>query len=526
MSETKVTSESHMPLDDESSLEGVGETTTTTRRRRRWMGWVAGLLVVAGAATGAALTANEAASDSTAVSAVRLNYGEAVITDLVQTESFDGTLGTVEGDPVTTQFSGTVTSAAAAGERVEQGDVLFSIDGEPVVLLYGEAPAYRDLARGVDSMSVPGRLAGTITGIVAPGTAVEQGDVLYRVNGEPVVVLYGEVPAYRALRDAPTNLEGDDVEQLEAALVALGYDGGETVTVDREFTYNTAQMVETWQEDIGADVDGVVDLGEVVFIPGPAQVRSGAAIGEATGTGGPVATLITGEAMTGADVEQLEAALGALGFNPGTADGTFTDETRIAVLEWQAATGLSADGVVDLGEIVFLEGAVRVSDRLASVGARVNAGSPVLAVSSSEKVVRLDLPARNQGIVSVGDEVIIVMPDFSETPGVVASVATTASVDQGNQAVFEVIVELIDPSVADGLDEAPVDVDVISESVENVLAVPVSSLVALTEGGYAVRVDRAGDGPQLVAVDPGFFADGLVEITSSEVQAGDRVVVP
>jgi multidrug efflux pump subunit AcrA (membrane-fusion protein) len=69
-------------------------------------------------------------------------------------------------------------------------------------------------------------------------------------------------------------------------------------------------------------------------------------------------------------------------------------------------------------------------------------------------------------------------------------------------------------------------VDVISESVENVLAVPVSSLVALSEGGYAVRVDDGSGGSRLVAVDPGFFADGLVEITSSQLEAGDRVVVP
>ena len=228
----------------------------------------------------------------------------------------------------------------------------------------------------------------------------------------------------------------------------------------------------------------------------------------------------------GEDVEQLETALASLGFDPGTVDGTFTDETRTAVLAWQAATGLEEDGVVDLGEIVYLESSVRVSDQVTSVGSHVNAGSPVLAVSSSDKVVRVNLPARDQGIVSVGDEVIVVLPDFSETPGVVTSVATTATVDQGNQAVFEVIIELLDPSVAEFLDEAPVEVDVISESVEGVLAVPVSSLVALSEGGYAVRVEANGGDSRLVGVDPGFFADGLVEVTSDGLAAGDRVVVP
>ena len=525
MSDTKITTEPYMPPNEEPPSEDAGSPPAAERRRRRWIWWTLGALIVAAAVVGV-LVASNGGTDASAEPAVALSFGEAVITDLVQIESFDGTLGAVDGDPVSTQFSGTVTAAAAAGDIVEQGDVLFSIDGDPIVLLYGTAPAYRDLAMGVDSLNVSGRLAGTVTEVTEPGTALEQGDVLYRVNGEPVVVLYGDVPAYRTMRDASTNLEGDDVEQLESALVSLGFDPDGVITVDQEFTSSTGQMVEAWQEEIGAEVDGVVEFGEVVFIPGPSQVRTSAAVGDSTGGGAPVATLITGEQMVGIDVQQLETALAALGFDPGVVDDTFNDDTRLAVLQWQAATGLAEDGVVDVGEVLFLDGAVLVSEQLSSSGSRVNSGSPILAVSSSDKVVRIDLPAREQGIVSVGDEVIVVMPDFSESPGVVASVATTASVDQGNQAVFEVIVELLDPSVAEGLDEAPVEVDVISESVENVLAVPVSSLVALSEGGYAVRVDDGSGGSRLVGVDPGFFADGLVEITSSQLKAGDRVVVP
>jgi hypothetical protein len=80
--------------------------------------------------------------------------------------------------------------------------------------------------------------------------------------------------------------------------------------------------------------------------------------------------------------------------------------------------------------------------------------------------------------------------------------------------------------VAAGLDEAPVDVDVISDSVSDVMAVPVSALVALAEGGYAVEVD-AGDGStRLVAVVPGLYAEGLVEVASDGLSPGDRVVVP
>ena len=52
------------------------------------------------------------------------------------------------------------------------------------------------------------------------------------------------------------------------------------------------------------------------------------------------------------------------------------------------------------------------------------------------------------------------------------------------------------------------------------------SLLALVEGGYAVEVDAGGGQTRLVAVEPGFYADGLVEIVEGDLQDGDRVVSP
>jgi multidrug efflux pump subunit AcrA (membrane-fusion protein) len=90
---------------------------------------------------------------------------------------------------------------------------------------------------------------------------------------------------------------------------------------------------------------------------------------------------------------------------------------------------------------------------------------------------------------------------------------------------FEVEIALDDPSVAGGLDEAPVDVRVVSDTAEDVLAVPVTALLALAEGGYAVEVVDADGSTRLVGVEPGFFAEGLVEVTG-DVAEGDLVVVP
>ena len=86
-------------------------------------------------------------------------------------------------------------------------------------------------------------------------------------------------------------------------------------------------------------------------------------------------------------------------------------------------------------------------------------------------------------------------------------------------------IALDDPAAAGDLDEAPVDVRVVTDTAEDVLAVPVTALLALAEGGYAVEVVDADGTTRLVAADPGFFADGLVEI-DADVEPGDLVVVP
>lgn len=497
------------------------------KRTQRWL-WIVGAVVLigGGVAAGALLTSNNGEpADS---GAVVPSFEPVVQTDLIQMDSFDGTLGTESGDPVNSPAQGTVTTTAEVGTMVEQGDVFLTVNNEPVVLLYGELPAYRSLTATEDSLSLSGNLSGVVTDVVASGETVSQGDVLYRVNGEPVVLLYGDIPAYRTMRDLSENMIGADVMQLETALVALGYDPDGLASVDEEFTGYTETMVERWQEDLGVEEDGVVQLGDVIFIPEPADVLNVAVeVGQSVNPGQPIVTVTAGDALQGSDVLQLEEALVAMGYDLATVDGVWDESTKAAVLAWQADAGLETDAVVDLGEVVFLPATVRVNDVLASVGTSVNPGSPVLAISSADQFVTFDLPASDQGLVAVGQEVNIEMPDGTDTPGTVISVASVATAGQGGGgASFEVKIVLDDPTVAAGLDEAPVDVEVVSDSVANVMAIPVSALVALAEGGYAVEVDAGNGATQLVAVDPGFYADGLVEITSSSLKVGDQVVVP
>jgi peptidoglycan hydrolase-like protein with peptidoglycan-binding domain len=132
---------------------------------------------------------------------------------------------------------------------------------------------------------VSGRLAGTVTALPASGATVKRGQALYRVDNTPVVLLYGSLPAYRALS---TGTEGSDVEQFEQNLRAIGYTG---FTVDDEYSSSTAAAVKEWQEDLGLPQTGTVDLGRVYYARGQLRVDTlKAALGDQTGPGTAVLT--------------------------------------------------------------------------------------------------------------------------------------------------------------------------------------------------------------------------------------------
>jgi hypothetical protein len=237
----------------------------------------------------------------------------------------------------------------------------------------------------------------------------------------------------------------------------------------------------------------------------------------------------------GRDVAQLDANLDALGYGHGLAGESFTAATGRAVEALQAARGLAPTGVLPLGSVAFSSGAVRVTSVTPTLGQAVQAG-PVLSVTSTRHQVAIQLDAAQQAQVEVGDDVVVTLPDNSTTPGVVSNVGkvatTPSSSDQGNGGsstpTIEVDVRLLHQSAAGSLDQAPVSVSITTGSVSGVLVVPVNALLALAGGGYAVEVAGAGGVHRLVGVTLGLFddAEGLVQVSGSGLQAGQRVVVP
>ena len=142
------------------------------------------------------------------------------------------------------------------------------------------------------------RRAGTVTRLAAEGSTVRSGHALYAIDNQPVTLFAGTVPAYRRL--APGS-EGPDVRQLEKGLRALGYDG---FTVDEKYTENTAAAVREWQEDIGVDTTGVVELGSVIFGPRAVRIGShGVAVGDPISPGATVMTRTSKRRIVAVDLE-------------------------------------------------------------------------------------------------------------------------------------------------------------------------------------------------------------------------------
>jgi peptidoglycan hydrolase-like protein with peptidoglycan-binding domain len=134
-----------------------------------------------------------------------------------------------------------------------------------------------------DTTTVSARLAGTVTALPAVGATVERGEALYRVDNTPVVLLYGTLPAYRALSPGT---KGDDVKQFEQNLYALGYRG---FTVDSTYSETTADAVKKWQGDLGLPKTGTVELGRVSYAAGAVRVEAQKlAVGDASQPGAEV----------------------------------------------------------------------------------------------------------------------------------------------------------------------------------------------------------------------------------------------
>ena len=116
---------------------------------------------------------------------------------------------------------------------------------------------------------VVNRLKGTYTQLPPVGAVISTGQVLYRVDNQPVVLMSGGTPAWRPFALGMT--DGPDVTELQANLISLGDASGLLSTATGHFDTSTVDAIERWQQGQGQGqgqtVTGQIALGQVVFVP-------------------------------------------------------------------------------------------------------------------------------------------------------------------------------------------------------------------------------------------------------------------
>ena len=184
-------------------------------------------------------------------------------------------------------MSGGKHSTAAA--RAPSTDTVNVEKGElSAMVSQGGTLTYRARSDG-SPYPVINRARGVYTELPESGDRVGCGDVLYRVNDRPVLLLCGTVPAYRALH---VGLKGRDVRQLNRNLRQLGYDADARVHIDAGdsvFSTKTEQALSVLQRKQGAGVTGGLAIDDAVFLPVPVRIAKVAGqVGGSAGPGAPV----------------------------------------------------------------------------------------------------------------------------------------------------------------------------------------------------------------------------------------------
>ena len=175
----------------------------------------------------------------------------------------------------------------------------------------GDSGSYTVVVPGSSggSGSSPGSGASTFTWLPPVGQTIRQGQQIYQVSGTPVVLLYGNVPAYRDLAEGMT---GADVTELNTDLVKLGYTTAAALGPRSGWDYfsgETAYALGLLQAHLGLTQTGTLPLGQAVFLPGAIQVTSlgtGAVPGAPATAGG---TVLTASSLTPVVTIDLDASL-------------------------------------------------------------------------------------------------------------------------------------------------------------------------------------------------------------------------
>ena len=564
--------------------------TNNSEPRRRswiWLGLIA--VVIVAVVLNAVLPLRPNGTPTTASATDPLNFADVVMTDLTQEENFSGKLESIGGTGTLIPASQMVLSFATPGTvadlwvqvglEVQAGDVLAHLDTTSLERVVTQAEI--SLRQAQISLEVALQPP-TEAQIQAAHDAVDQAAAtlhLQQINQESAM---GSTLVIQSLPDAQDNYDArltdyndwlkkyyngeatywyvdqaqQALEDAEAALASIELQVEQTV---QSANNNLAQAVDQYNQAqtglagllAGADVFNIESLELQVQAAEIDLEEAQGALADATLVA-PFDGVVTAiAAVVGQTIGSSTAAITLADLSQPTLE-VFLDETnldRIAVGSEVDVRFSALPTKQFTGTVARIDPQLTQSGNLSTMRAQVQlAGNQdqnmpagltaaVNMVGLSSRIVRVFVSLDDEGLLAVGDPVTVELSDFSEIPGTVVFVPQTPTASAYGPATFQVLVELgdvsgvDDPTVAATLaelpDETSVEVIFSSDAVTDVMAIPVSALVALLEGGYAVEVDTGSGGPTLVAVEVGFYgSNNMIAVTSDDLQPGDRVVVP
>ncbi len=374
------------------------------------------------------------------------------------------------------------------------------------------------------------RLSGTFTWLPAVGAAIDRGGTLWRVNNEPVALMYGSVPAYRTLKEGVS--DGPDVTELNENLIDLGYDPYGAIADEEDFDEATAAAVRRWQHAEGLPETGVVELGRIVFAPGARRVT---AVKVALGQDPPGSAGAKEPAGEGQGSKEPSSE------NPSSKEPASKKPSPKEPASKKEEPGSKKEPASKKPAAKEEPSSKDPSSKepgASETGA--GAGTVVLSTTSTQQLVQLKVKAEQQTLAGVGQSAPVTLPGGDVVRGriiEVGSVASSAAGEgekekgggggggekggEGESATIPVTLALEHPVAH--LDEAPVSVELVKSIRRDVLAVAATALTATAGGGYAIETLQE-DHRVALSVTPGMFANGYVQIEGPGLREGLTVI--
>jgi hypothetical protein len=406
-----------------------------------------------------------------------------------------------------------------------------------------------------ESETVYDRLSGTITSLPSVGQVIRPGQALYKVDDKPVVLFDGSTPAYRDLASGVS--DGPDVYELNRDLVRLGFDPEHLIIVDDVWQSATTDAVDLWQESLGETDTGVITLGQIVFLPSAQRITAvdtvlgstGQSAGTGSGSGASLSSTMVIPRAEFVDLTTTTASTTGAGSGSGKPSdaGTSGDSPAIlsAIKSSNAATSANSAALLQALKALLNTETAELKRSKSSSGSGASKGSgssdgaaaqAILETASTKLVVSVELAATMRSEAVVGERVTVELPDGSTVKGRVTQVSSVAQASSSSgsnaggggggggssgtpSATIPVTIALSGHhrSVA-GLDQAAVSVNFVQQQARHVLSVPVTALLATAGGGYDVQ--EAAPPHRLIAVTPGLFAAGYVQISGAGIYEG------